>query len=348
MQFYTEHPNLQAHLTESEREIVLWLNMPLTAELYTNFSRMFPFCTLQYHPALSLGEFVFHIIFTHVLFRVPGLGLYMQLIGFPMGTNCAAQWANAILRMYERLSPPPVHWPYLYVLRFIDDDMCIHPPAITVAELTFYFKSVYPTHLSFEWLYHSAQGGVEFLDVRIIRLRRLISTVYFKPTHTCCYIPWSSNHPRSTKMSWIKAEIIRFLRICSHQIYFQHCTSFLVGALKRLGYPAYAFDPLPISWQRRSRYLERTMNLQRDIIHVVRIPHHSAIPIAWSALVRTVQNHMKPLLPQLRLYAILKPSLNIRKIMLAHKNRTLRRPELEARETRELVDLLLNVLYTRV
>ena len=90
------------------------------------------------------------------------------------------------------------------------------------------------------------------------------------------------------------------------------------------------------------------MNLQRDIIHVVRIPHHSAIPIAWSALVRTVQNHMKPLLPQLRLYAILKPSLNIRKIMLAHKNRTLRRPELEARETRELVDLLLNVLYTRV
>ena len=34
--------------------------------------------------------------------------------------------------------------------------------------------------------------------------------------------------------------------------------------------------------------------------------------------------------------------------MLAHKNRTLRRPELEARETRELVDLLLNVLYTRV
>ena len=79
--------------------------------------------------------------------------------------------------------------------------------------------------------------------------------IAFKPTNTGCYIPWSSDTPRHTKVGWFIGELVRALRICSHKVYFNICTAFFIRRLKRLDYPTVAFSPLPRQWGDRRCYL---------------------------------------------------------------------------------------------
>ena len=336
MQYFFDHEqNINGLFTAEELDFVRWLNEPISVETFSAYHHLFPYSHIEYHPTLSFGEYLFHIIFTHVLFRCPGLGLFRQCIGFPMGTNCAAQWANLILRMFELQSDQCqtlVSQGLLTLLRFIDDGLCFFPISIA-HQIKPLLYSMYPEHLSFEFECDITSENIIFLDIRIIRLHKLISTIYFKPTHTCCYILWTSNHPRSIKLGWIKGELIRFLRICSHVQYFHICVNYLVGALKRLGYPASAYTPLPVAWHDRDRYMKRCERPEtKDIIHIIRAPHHSAFPISFSSIIRTVQSRMRSILPNLRLYVTLRPALSLRQVFLSWKNKTLRRPELQARE----------------
>ena len=217
-------------------------------------------------------------------------------------------------------------------MRFIDDGLCVFPISIT-QQIKPLLYSMYLEHLSFEFECDTRSENIVLLDIRIIRLQKLISTVYFKPTHTCCYIPWTSNHPKSIKLGWIKGEMIRFLRICSHVQYFHICISYLTGALKRLGYPASAYTPLPVTWHDRDRYMKRCERPQpQDIVHIIRAPHHSAFPISFSSIIGTVQSGMRSILPRLRLYVTLSPAMSLRNVFLFWKNKTLRQPEIQARE----------------
>ena len=176
--------------------------------------------------------------------------------------------------------------------------------------------------------------------MRVIRLKELITAVFFKPTHTCCYIPCSSNHPRSIKLGWIKGEVVRFLRICSHKVFFDICVAYLRGALKRLGYPKFAYDPLPLTWHDKRHYTKRRGAQERShIVHVVRAPHHSSVSISWSKVVRSVESKMRPFLPRLRLHVTLQPSLPLRRVFLSRKTKLLRQGELVARMNADFNDL---------
>ena len=86
----------------------------------------FPFFAMQYSPDLTVGECLLHIVFFHTVFETPGLGVFLQLIGFPMGTNCAPTWANLVLRFYERLRPLTD----MLLFRFIDDGLVLHQPEV--------------------------------------------------------------------------------------------------------------------------------------------------------------------------------------------------------------------------
>ena len=347
MEYFFQHlQNTNGLFTAEELDFVRWFNAPLSLELYNAYHHLFPFSHIDYRPTLSFGEFLFHIVYTHVLFRCPGLGLFRQCIGFPMGTNCAAQWANLILRMFELSSAhcqTLVSQGLFTLLRFIDDGLCLFPLSME-HQIKPLLHSIYPEHLSFDIECDVTSENIVFLDIRIIRLHSLISTVHFKATHSCCYIPWGSNHPRSIKLGWIKGELIRFLRICSHVEYYQICANYLTGALKRLGYPHSAFTPLPVTWHDRDRYMKRWIKPQtQDIIHIVRAPHHSAFPISFSSIVRTIQSQMRSIIPKLRLFVTLKPAMSLRQVFLSWKSKTLRQPELEAREKadfEETVNLL--------
>ncbi|KAI0065892.1 hypothetical protein BV25DRAFT_1797961 [Artomyces pyxidatus] len=51
------------------------------------------------------------------------------------------------------------------------------------------------------------------------------------------YIPWSSCHSDASKRSWVKGELIRYVRISSREEDFSKITSLFVKRLRARGYP---------------------------------------------------------------------------------------------------------------
>ena len=70
---------------------------------------------------LVLLDYVYH----HGVFVNPGIGIYLQRVGFTMGTNAAPPWAQLVLRMFEILTPLPSNH---FLNRYIDDGLILHPP----------------------------------------------------------------------------------------------------------------------------------------------------------------------------------------------------------------------------
>ena len=87
------------------------------------------------------GEFLLHVIFTHCVFETRGLGVYVQLSGWAMGTNAAPTWANLVLRFYESRVPSPSSH---VITRFIDDGLVLHHPNVTREQLLHDIQSFYP------------------------------------------------------------------------------------------------------------------------------------------------------------------------------------------------------------
>ena len=98
-------------------------------------------------------------------------------------------------------------------------------------------------------LYFNKKKMHSFMDCLIPSLQPLRTTVYFKPTHSCSYIPWGRNTPTHTKTGWLRAECIRYLWLCSSEITYGRCVARLRGAIKRLNYPKSAADPMGIQKQ---------------------------------------------------------------------------------------------------
>ena len=82
--------------------------------------------------SMFLGKFLMNVVFHHCIFLNEGIGVFLQLAGFAMGTNCAPAWAQLVLRMYELQNPLP---PHLHLFRYIDDGLLLHHISVTVANI---------------------------------------------------------------------------------------------------------------------------------------------------------------------------------------------------------------------
>ena len=148
--------------------------------------------------------------------------------------------------------------------------------------------------------------------------------------------------PRHIRVAWVRGEFIRYIRICSHPHLYQGCCERLVSALRWLNYPWEVIQSKHIPWGERNRF--RT--LRRDVVpagalnepmslsqfevmssrqngvmgggrepsgqvHVLRVSHHGAIPVAWSRAMHVLKRRLKFLL-DLKLCAILRPLRNLK------------------------------------
>ena len=166
-------------------------------------------------PALSLplGLLLLNFVYHHSIFHNPGLGVFRQGVGWSMGTNAAPTWSHLCLRAYERRRPLP---PSVVLFGFIDDGLIFHPTdtAPLLADLV---RAIYPVNLTFSFDAFAHQTRVQFLDLLILSVWPLRSSVFLKPTASCTYIPWSSNVPRHIELGRVRAECIRYLRLCSER-----------------------------------------------------------------------------------------------------------------------------------
>ena len=183
----------------------------------------------------------------------------------------------------------------------------------------------YPPHLKVEFEAFSRMTSIPYVDLLIVKVKPLETSVYFKPTHTCSYIPWGSNTPRHVKLGWVTGECIRFLRLCSHEHYFNACWSRLQGALMCLGYPKHAWCKAPRQWSDKRRYVhDRGKVNEIEIVHVVRVPLHSSMPIPWAAMFSRIHYKLLPSIPSLQVRVNLQSSPNLRILFHTRRMRALK------------------------
>ena len=310
--FWTRHaPSLQGFTTE-EREFASWFFEERSVEFFLPTYLSFSYSS---HPSQlesrSLGEFMLHLVFEHVIFKVPSLGIFKQNYGFPMGTNMAAPWANLSVRYYMATCPVPLPSRSIF-LRFLDDGFGVyhkHDEDAFHATLT----AAFPAHLSFSYESKGMTGGVAFLDVFILHLQPLHHCTYFKKSQSCHHTPWTSNTSHQGKSSWITGETVRYLRTCSHEAYFMEICKRLQFSCTRLRYPTHTYHPQPLSWKDKSKYMHRKPRKSLDAVHAFRFPFHCSSPLQPTHTVRTLESCVRPHIPNLRLFVTFPPPPNLRR-----------------------------------
>ena len=123
---------------------------------------------------VCLGKFLVNVVFTHCIFLNEGPAIFLQLIGFAMGTNCAPSWAQLVLRAYERCSPLPRD---ILFCRYIDDGFAVHPLSLSVQDLNTHLCKVYPKHLAFTFVDKASRCGIAFFGH--------MGGITRPPTHKC-------------------------------------------------------------------------------------------------------------------------------------------------------------------
>jgi hypothetical protein len=264
---------------------------------------------------ITLAHMLMVTIFRLSIFVAPGIGIFRQLNGFAMGTNCAPAWANAILRMYEiRGHNELVHFP-LYS-RYIDDICILHSPTTEIA-LRETIATIYPEHLPLTVAHFGSYSNIRFLDLLILGLYPLTFCVGWKETHRGTYIPWSSNCPRVTKLAWIRGETIRMLRLSSREDLFEVAQNRLHQCLQRLGYPKHTYNPSKVKWENREHYLKYREKTDK-VVHLLRVPFHQNLPIPWGPLTQKLATDLAlhpTLKPNQQLYVSLKAPPTIQRIL---------------------------------
>ena len=165
-----------------------------------------------------------------------GEEVFRQIIGLPMGTNCAPQLANFFMAYYELAYLRKLVTEYKidrtaasrqrvadfrYVKRYIDDIGAVN-------NLTFInnLGDVYPAYLRFTG---SPGPTMNFLDITIrqsVAISRHLETVLYDKRREPAfarlkikkYTHWSSAIPRTSKLGILKSQFIRLGRITSNDV----------------------------------------------------------------------------------------------------------------------------------
>ena len=159
---------------------------------------------------------------------------YRQIRGISMGNNCAPSIANLYMEKVDKIirSYNPLGY-----FRFIDDQFWVWDASRTDLEhMKTEVKNACPY---INIIYNSNDSMNTFLDVEVRYYKdreHLEFKVHFKPTDTHQLLHKRSCHPPHTCRGIIKAQLIRFKRLCSKEEYFEEASRTLFGALTERGY----------------------------------------------------------------------------------------------------------------
>jgi len=137
--------------------------------------------------------------------------------------------------------------------RFIDDGIVLHRIEQFDA-LQNRLRAIYPRNSKSSFEMVREQRYVPVMDLVIVSLAPVQTSVHWKRTHSCSYIPLGSNTPRHVRTGWPRGECIRYLRLCSHRVFYTMCIQRLQGATRRLGYPKQVIADFPLPWEANTKY----------------------------------------------------------------------------------------------
>lgn len=173
-----------------------------------------------------------------------------------MGTPAAPVLANVYAASIEEQLPILKHARLLYYGRYLDDIFLMYKGS--EEELKSFLAQVKLGSLTISWSY--SQTTEHFLDVEVLRYKNtsmevwtLATKLFVKPMNRHLYIPWSSAHPQHVKKAFVKAELTRFVILCSEMWYFADARRAFYSNLRRRGYPSRTLDV----WFTQASYSQR-------------------------------------------------------------------------------------------
>lgn len=258
----------------------------------------------------ELVEWLASFVLKHSYLSFQGQ-VYKQIQGTAMGTACAPTYANLFVAALEGASLcNETHRPdwLLYYTRYIDDVLAIvKGPRANVDKLIDRLNALAPGVLVF--IAEASDTAVPFLDALIMlepnplspANRTLETRVYQKPLNSYQYIPWSSYHPDSVKRSFVKGELLRYVRLSSRFRDYQEVAALLWKRLRARGYPIRwlrnAFAEVKYKASRPSALIDRIKPEDRRaplVFHVMYNPVYDQVNLG-KALTHTAK-HFDPAL----------------------------------------------------
>ena len=183
-----------------------------------------------------------HYLLDNLFIRF-GSKLYRQIVGIPMGTNCAPLVADLFLFSYERdfmlslsdINQADVVEAFNSTSRYLDDLLNIDNPYF--AQMV---SQIYPTELQLNKA-NPSDTQAPFLDLDLSITNGIFSTkIYDKRgdfNFEIVNFPFlDGDVPRSPSYGVYISQLIRFARVCSHVDDFNNRNKFLTSKLLKQGY----------------------------------------------------------------------------------------------------------------
>jgi hypothetical protein len=238
-----------------------YTNVPID-ETIENISHALGDKSFEGIPTDMLSQLL-NIVMKNNVFEFNGT-FYHQVEGVAMGTSCAPAFANLSLGFKERMSNMLAvgDTGLRFYVRYMDDIFMIWSGSRSSLDvwLEGFTPNLAPYHIT--WDIRSSSQATPFLDAEFFYragagLWSLHTRVYRKRMNKHQYIPWSSAHPETVKRAFVKAELTRFMTICSHEEFFEERVREFYEALARRGYPANTLR----KWRSLVTYKDRAIQL---------------------------------------------------------------------------------------
>lgn len=164
--------------------------------------------------------------------------IFQQNNGAAMGSPMIPPYANIFMFMIERGCVEKYTSNQLLMLyvRYIDDVFTICEQ--NTALINSFIKDMNELNENIRLVWTSPDIKCDFLDISLELNHQGIKTkVFQKPLNRYSYLPWKSYHTKAQKQGFIKAETLRYARICSSRKDFNLMKKLFTLRLQRRGYP---------------------------------------------------------------------------------------------------------------
>lgn len=165
---------------------------------------------------------------------------YLQIKGTAMGKRFAPAYANIFMANWEQEAILKCkNKPFCY-FRYLDDILGIWTGSME--EFQEFFNILNSHDPSIKLKLEIKKKSIQFLDTTIFKGPQFLVTgeldikVFFKPTDTHSLLHKNSFHPSHTFRGIVKAQLMRFYRICTRREDFLEAVKTLFKALSKRGY----------------------------------------------------------------------------------------------------------------
>lgn len=165
---------------------------------------------------------------------------YLQIKGTAMGKRFAPAYANIFMAKWEAEALEKCPRKPLHYLRYLDDIWGVW--TYSKPDFEEFIRTLNAHDWSIQCKYELDDKKIDFLDTTVYKGQnfevhnKLDIKVFFKKTDTHALLYKTSFHPRHTYRGIVKAQLLRFHRICTRQEDFKEAVKELFVALRKRGY----------------------------------------------------------------------------------------------------------------